>query len=308
MSKIDPAFFCHFLKMRAKESGVWLSNQAIDGLLAKDFSMPSTSQPWTNTNLVQAHQQQLLNYFAQNLSIPISSHSGTKAPSRGIDLLFVSAQDSFLSEYTPPENNLRTWLSGFTGSTGDGLFLAHPVLRANTPAPFFLCVDGRYHLQADIECRPNLVEVSKVTQAADGEASIKTKIEVCAQAIFQSEHRKLILAFDARRTSYAFSQTLKKWSVEVGFELHAFLENEPSLAAGLPGWVTTKPLKSISEKVLGRSPKSLNKVITNSLQLNTEFSEINPGDNPCVATTASDDAAFLLCARGKAPLCRVFAP
>ncbi|NBW80933.1 hypothetical protein EBR21_04185, partial [bacterium] len=39
-----------------------------------------------------------------------------------IDAVLVTAQDAFLSEYTPLMANHRYAVSGFSGSTGDGIF------------------------------------------------------------------------------------------------------------------------------------------------------------------------------------------
>ena len=39
-----------------------------------------------------------------------------------IDVVLLTAQDRFLSEYTPRAENQRHAFSGFTGSVGDGFF------------------------------------------------------------------------------------------------------------------------------------------------------------------------------------------
>lgn len=60
----------------------------------------------------------------------------------GLDGLVVRTQDRYLNEYVPPEYATREWLTGFTGSTGDAVV---------TLTEAYLCVDGRYHLQAEQE-------------------------------------------------------------------------------------------------------------------------------------------------------------
>ena len=73
---------------------------------------------------------------------------------RGIDALFVTSADRWLNEYTPRDDNHRYWLSGFTGST------AYLLVPAEGRAKLF--VDGRYHIQADQEADPSIIEVVKV--------------------------------------------------------------------------------------------------------------------------------------------------
>ncbi|NLF84373.1 MAG: M24 family metallopeptidase, partial [Candidatus Gastranaerophilales bacterium] len=71
----------------------------------------------------------------------------------GLDMFVVSATDEYLSEYNRLEANSRYLLTGFSGSTGDAVVTHERV---------FLFVDGRYHLQADMEVNHDYVEVVKV--------------------------------------------------------------------------------------------------------------------------------------------------
>lgn len=64
----------------------------------------------------------------------------------GLDALWVRATDRFLNEYVPAAESTRVWLSGFAGSTGDGLVLREGLLPEGPAARMF--VDGRYDLQA----------------------------------------------------------------------------------------------------------------------------------------------------------------
>lgn len=70
-----------------------------------------------------------------------------------IDYLLVNSTNKFLVEYNTLAENSRYHLTGFTGSTGDALISAEDV---------FLFVDGRYHIQADIEVDHNFVTVVKL--------------------------------------------------------------------------------------------------------------------------------------------------
>jgi len=86
---------------------------------------------------------------------------GKALDAMGVDILVVSSQDVFLSEYNVLGNSQRYALSGFTGSTGDGIFFSRSAQkRFSVVAPFVLFVDGRYHLQADQECNSSLVDFS----------------------------------------------------------------------------------------------------------------------------------------------------
>lgn len=62
----------------------------------------------------------------------------------GIDYLLVNSTNKFLVEYADLSENARYTLTGFSGSTGDALI---------TKEGIYLFVDGRYHIQADIEAK-----------------------------------------------------------------------------------------------------------------------------------------------------------
>ena len=68
---------------------------------------------------------------------------------QNLKYLLVNSTNEFLVEYNSLEENSRYKLTNFSGSTGDALV---------TPETIFLFVDGRYHIQADLE-----VDHSKIT-------------------------------------------------------------------------------------------------------------------------------------------------
>lgn len=70
-----------------------------------------------------------------------------------IKYLLVNSTNKYLVEYAPLEENSRYFLTDFTGSTGDVLV---------TPDTIYLFVDGRYHIQADLEVDHNIVTVVKL--------------------------------------------------------------------------------------------------------------------------------------------------
>lgn len=71
----------------------------------------------------------------------------------GVDCLLVNSTNEFLAEYTMLEENSRYVITNFTGSTGDALI---------TPETIYLFVDGRYHIQADLEVDHSRVSVVKL--------------------------------------------------------------------------------------------------------------------------------------------------
>ena len=72
---------------------------------------------------------------------------------QGINYLLINSTNEFLVEYCPLQENSRYHLTGFSGSTGDALV---------TPDKIFLFVDGRYHIQADLEVDHNFITVVKL--------------------------------------------------------------------------------------------------------------------------------------------------
>lgn len=72
---------------------------------------------------------------------------------QGINYLLVNSTNKYLVEYAPLEENSRYFLTDFSGSTGDVLV---------TPDNIFLFVDGRYHIQADLEVNHDVVTVVKL--------------------------------------------------------------------------------------------------------------------------------------------------
>jgi Xaa-Pro aminopeptidase len=73
---------------------------------------------------------------------------------RGLEGMYISSFDPFISEYVPLEDNHRYYFTGFTGSMAEVLVPLNGRVR--------LYVDGRYHEQADLEVDEKEVEVMKV--------------------------------------------------------------------------------------------------------------------------------------------------
>ena len=70
-----------------------------------------------------------------------------------IDCLLVNSTNEFLMEYNSLQNNSRYKVTGFSGSTGDALITFDNV---------YLFVDGRYHIQADLEVDTQITTVVKL--------------------------------------------------------------------------------------------------------------------------------------------------
>ncbi len=70
-----------------------------------------------------------------------------------LDCLLINSTNEFLVEYNSLHENSRYILTGFSGSTGDAVVTADNV---------YLFVDGRYHIQADLEVDKNIVTVIKL--------------------------------------------------------------------------------------------------------------------------------------------------
>ena len=70
-----------------------------------------------------------------------------------VDFLLVNSTNEFLVEYNRLSENARYLLTGFSGSTGDALLSRNKL---------YLFVDGRYHIQADLETDPKVVTVVKL--------------------------------------------------------------------------------------------------------------------------------------------------
>lgn len=70
-----------------------------------------------------------------------------------IDYLLVNSTNKFLVEYNSLQENSRYHLTNFSGSTGDVLMSMNEI---------FLFVDGRYHIQADLEVNHDEISVVKL--------------------------------------------------------------------------------------------------------------------------------------------------
>lgn len=208
----------------------------------------------------------------------------------GIDGLIVSAQDAYLSEYNTLANNQRFALSGFTGSTGDGIYLSTRLRKQlGVKQAFILFVDGRYHLQGDLETDSQLVSLVKLTLDETVEGSILNWLNTF-------DCKNVSIGFDSYRTSVKRASTINEIAVRRGFKTIGLMNHEISNALQLKGWSVNRDVFPLHQKYTGRTPGK------NIADLNTYIKKMvgNAGTESrcCFITCAADDAAWILNARG----------
>jgi len=201
--------------------------------------------------------------------------------SMGLDAIILTSKDPFISEYVPIENNPRYGATGFTGSVGDAVYWTKNSKAQKVTSRISVFVDGRYHLQADHECPLDLVEVVKIEVEPSIEGTVRNRLM----------HSKGIkIGIDFERTSIASLERFQEMAKSNGSTL-VHLDGEKILKAlGLPGWKVNRPIFSLPESATGRT---ISKTLD---QLKKDLSLKNA--NYCHVTAATDDAAFLLNARG----------
>ena len=116
---------------------------------------------------------------------------------QGVNYLLVNSTNKYLEEYTPLEENSRYCLTGFSGSTGDVLV---------TPDEILLFVDGRYHIQADLEVNHDVVTVVKLQTG-------QSFLEELAKNIPTNE----VLGIFSKKNSQTRVETLENLGVTVKY-------------------------------------------------------------------------------------------
>lgn len=172
---------------------------------------------------------------------------------KNLDCILVNSTNEFLEEYTPLCENARYVLTNFSGSTGDAVVTADKV---------YLFVDGRYHIQADLEVNHNIVTVVKLQT---GETMISemqkllpktAKLGICAKKNSQSRVEKFAEIFNVTLFDEDIIQLQK--------------ENLPDMA------------EPINIAFTGRTP---------SAKLNQITKE--PGENDAVLITNAEEVSYL---------------
>lgn len=206
--------------------------------------------------------------------------------SHNLDAVFITAQDPFLSEYTPLASNQRFQVSGFGGSTGDGVFITETLAsQLQAKARFHLFVDGRYHLQADQETAPEFVEVHKFSLSTSMDEVILDWIE----KYFPKGAR---VGVDTQRMSWGRWESLNKFAEGGNITLQGFGQGEVEAALQSARWHTQRPIEILDSKLTGRS------LAQNLADVRKKIEHQFGTRNYVFATCMSDDAAWLLNARG----------
>jgi Xaa-Pro aminopeptidase len=200
------------------------------------------------------------------------------------DAIVLNPKDPFISEYVPLINNQRYGVTGFTGSTGDAIYWTkafrklHPEQKAVT-----LFVDGRYHLQADRETDPKVVEVVKLDVEPNIESGVRDRL---------SKLNSLKIGIDFERTSVAALDRYLEMAAKSKSKLVHVPGEKVLNALGLKGWKIERPIFSLPESSTGRTIMKNLRALTQDLRDTTGSSDV------LHVTAATDDAAFLLNARG----------
>lgn len=116
---------------------------------------------------------------------------------QGVNFLLVNSTNKYLEEYTPLEENSRYFLTDFSGSTGDVLVTLEDI---------YLFVDGRYHIQADLEVNHDIVSVVKLQTG-------QTFLEELIKKIPQGE----ILGIFAKKNSQTRVEYLEKNGIKLKY-------------------------------------------------------------------------------------------
>ncbi len=125
---------------------------------------------------------------------------------KDLNAFIVYATDKYLNEYIPQDENMRVYLSGFTGSTGDMLV---------TEWEAYLFVDGRYYTQADLEVSPSLIHVVKMPYGTSGIQALRDQIK----GLVESSDTGFTIGFNGRKVSYHDISLLIQDSLDLGFQL-----------------------------------------------------------------------------------------
>lgn len=116
-----------------------------------------------------------------------------------IDYMLVNSTNQFLVEYNSLEENSRYFLTDFTGSTGDALL---------SQDKLFLFVDGRYHIQADLEVNHDVVSVIKLQTG-------QTFLEEIADKVKPNSVFALVSKKNPQMRIEAFAEKLKEKNVKI---------------------------------------------------------------------------------------------
>lgn len=152
---------------------------------------------------------------------------------QGLNYLLVNSTNKYLVEYTPLQENSRYALTGFSGSTGDVLV---------SPDAIYLFVDGRYHIQADLEVDHDVVTVVKLQTG-------QTFLDELVKKIPQGE----VLGIFSKKNSQKRVEYLEEKGVKLRFlkddPLDNNIEYDSSNIVQVDGVSVEEKLEQIADKV-----------------------------------------------------------
>lgn len=158
-----------------------------------------------------------------------------------LDYLLVNSTNEFLVEYNALEKNSRYFLTGFSGSTGDAIVSKNDV---------FLFVDGRYHVQADLEVNHDDITVVKL-QIGDKLLDEMSKVMnanstlgICSKKNSQNQYENFTKNFGKKNIS------VKLFDVDV---IENKKEQKPQVLTEIPlnltGKSTDEKIKDLSKNL-----------------------------------------------------------
>ena len=153
---------------------------------------------------------------------------------QGLNFLLVNSTNKYLVEYTPLNENSRYALTGFSGSTGDALVTHNEI---------YLFVDGRYHIQADLEVDHDIVTVVKLQTG-------QNFLDELIKKIPQGE----VLGIFSKKNSQKRVEYLQEKGVELRFlkddPLDNNIEYDSSNIVQVDGVSVEEKLKNIENTIL----------------------------------------------------------
>lgn len=165
-----------------------------------------------------------------------------------IDFLLVNSTNEFLVEYNELSENARYLLTNFSGSTGDAL-LSYDKL--------YLFVDGRYHIQADLETDPDVVTVVKLVSGQTQAIEMAKRIPANA-----------VVGVNANKNSQAQIETMEKLFKIKLLDIDGIETKAPDFGI----------IEDINERFTGLSSFDKITKIQRTLELNESVLLTNPED------------------------------
>ncbi len=157
-----------------------------------------------------------------------------------LDLFIINSTDEYLNEYVSAEKNSRCLLTGFSGSTGDVIVTSEDAM---------LFVDGRYHLQAEMETDPESVKLVKVGLGISPQKALYEKLaELCGD-------RANIGIVSSKTSCAGFKELLKNLKNKQNIKILEYEEDPVFKIAGIPAKTEAgKSLRYIPVEISGKSP------------------------------------------------------